>query len=179
MFEIGTVVLGNVEAASPDLLGTFGVHWSLLLIQALNFFSVVAILYFFAFKPVLKTMEERRAKIEGGLQYAEDMRVQLERCDGVIQERLAHAKEEAHQIIEEAKQQSKIYADRQREEVEQLGEEMIRAAKESIREEKAKMLIDLRSEVKILVGDIAEKVLAKELSTEERRRYLDGVEFHW
>ena len=66
MFGIETVILGAVTDALADVLKNFGVNWQLLLIQSLNFLCVVGILYYFAFKPILKTMEERRAKIESG-----------------------------------------------------------------------------------------------------------------
>ncbi|MDR2807015.1 MAG: F0F1 ATP synthase subunit B [Puniceicoccales bacterium] len=179
MVAPGTFILGVVEGEAVGLCSNFGIHWQLLFIQALNFLCVVGILYFFAFKPILKIMEERKLKIESGLQYAEEMRLQLERSDVALRERLAQAKAEAAQIIEAAKLQAKSHLERQKDEVEQLSKGMIDAAKKNIAAEKAKMLSDLRKEVKILVGDVVAKVLAQELSTEERKRYLDAVESCW
>ncbi|MDR2372373.1 MAG: F0F1 ATP synthase subunit B [Puniceicoccales bacterium] len=173
MFGIETVVLGSITDTLVDVLENFGVHWQLLLIQSLNFLCVVGILYFFAFKPILKTMAERRAKIESGLHYAEEMREQLAQSDVTVREQLLRAREEAQQIIEAAKQQAQDYATRQREEVERLTQQIIDAAKQSIADEKTKMMADLRGEVKGLVADVAAKVLAKELSSEERAHYLD------
>ncbi|MDR0740180.1 MAG: F0F1 ATP synthase subunit B [Puniceicoccales bacterium] len=173
MFEIETVVLGSITDALVDVLENFGVHWQLLLIQSLNFLCVVGILYFFAFKPILKTMAERRTKIESGLRYAEEMREQLAQSDVTVREQLLRAREEAQQIIEAAEQQAQDYATRQREEVERLTQQMIDAAKQSIADEKTKMMADLRGEVKGLVADVAAKVLARELSSEERAHYLD------
>jgi F-type H+-transporting ATPase subunit b len=178
MFEIGTVIANAADVASSGLLETFGVQWQLLLIQSLNFLCVMAVLYFFAFKPVLKTMEERKSKIESGLRYAEEMRLQLENSDATIRDRLAKTKEEAQQIMEEARQQSKIYSDRQRAEIGQLTQGMVDAARRNIEEEKAKMFHDLNGDVKTLVTDIAAKVLAKELSLAEQKRYLDEIEIH-
>ncbi|MDR0418399.1 MAG: F0F1 ATP synthase subunit B [Puniceicoccales bacterium] len=173
MFEIETVFVGTVMDALTDVLENFGVHWQLLLIQSLNFLCVVGILYYFAFKPILKTMEERRTKIESGLRYAEEMREQLARSDVAVREQLAQAKEEARQIIEDAKRQAQDYAAKQKEEIEQLTQNMIASAKQNIADERAKMIVDLKDEVKVLVADMAAKVLARELSSEERTRYLD------
>jgi F-type H+-transporting ATPase subunit b len=175
MFGIETIVLGVLTDALADVLENFGVHWQLLLIQSLNFLCVVGILYYFAFKPILKTMEERRTKIESGLRYAEEMREQLAQSDATVRERLAQAREEARQIIEDAKQQAKDYTVKQKEEIEQLTERMIASAKQNIVDEKTKMMADLKDEVKLLVADVAAKVLTKELSSEERMRYLDGA----
>ncbi|MDR1366542.1 MAG: F0F1 ATP synthase subunit B [Puniceicoccales bacterium] len=173
MFGIETVFVGAVMDALADVLENFGVHWQLLLIQSLNFLCVIGILYYLAFKPILKTMEERRAKIESGLRYAEEMRDQLAQSDATVREQLAQAREEARQIIEDAKRQAKDYADKQKKEIEQLTQNMITSAKQNIADEKAKMMADLKGEVKILVADVAAKVLARELSSEERTRYLD------
>jgi F-type H+-transporting ATPase subunit b len=178
MCGAGAVILATVHGASPGLLEVFGVHWQLLLIQSLNFLCVVAILYYFAFKPILRTMEERKSKIENGLKYAEDMRAQLEDSEAVIRERLLQAKEEARRILEDAKHQAKLYGDRQKSEIEQLTQEMIDSAKRSITEEKARMLLNLKGEMKALVVAVASKVLAKELSAVERKRYLSEVEIH-
>jgi F-type H+-transporting ATPase subunit b len=173
VFGIETVVLGSITDTLVDVLENFDVHWQLLLIQSLNFLCVVGILYYFAFKPILKTMAERRAKIESGLRYAEEMREQLAQSDATAREQLLRAREEAQQIIEAAKRQAQDYATRQREEIEQLTQRMIDAAKQNIADERAKMMADLRGEVKGLVADVAAKVLAKELSSEERAYYLD------
>jgi F-type H+-transporting ATPase subunit b len=178
MFGATAVILSTVDGASSGVLGAFGVHWQLLLIQALNFLCVIAILYFFAFKPILKTMEERKSKIENGLKYAEEMRVQLESSEAVIRERLSQAKEEARRILEDAKHQAKVYGDRQKVEMEQLAKGMVDTAKRNVAEEKARMLRDLKGEVKALVIDVTSKVLAKELSAVERKRYLSEVEIH-
>jgi F-type H+-transporting ATPase subunit b len=159
--------------ALTDVLENFGVHWQLLLIQSLNFLCVVGILYYFAFKPILKTMEERRAKIESGLRYAEEMRERLAQSDVTVREQLTQAREEARQIIEDAKRQAKDYADQQRAEIERLTQQMIASAKQNIADEKNKMMADLKGEVKELVADVAAKVLARELSAEERTRYWD------
>jgi F-type H+-transporting ATPase subunit b len=179
VFGIATVTLGAVTGVSASVFETFGVHWQLLLIQSLNFLCVVGILYYFAFKPVLETMKERRAKIESGLQYAEEMRKKLAQSDATVSERLAEAREEARRIIDEARRQAKDYGEKQKSEIERLTQNMVTTARQSIAEEKAKMMEDLKGEVKVLVTEVASKVLSRELSSEERVRYLDnaGIQF--
>jgi F-type H+-transporting ATPase subunit b len=173
VFGIETVVVGTVTDALADVLENFGVHWQLLFIQSLNFLCVVGILYYFAFRPILKTMEERKAKIESGLRYAEEMRERLAQSDATVQAQLAKTREEARQIIDDAKRQARDYAAQQKEEIERLTQHMITSAKQNIADEKARMMADLKEEVKVLVSDVAAKVLAKELSSEERTRYLN------
>ena len=162
-----------------EVLGIFGVKWQLLLIQAINFLCILSVLYFFAFRPILKTMEERRTKIESGLKYAEEMKEQLAKSDITIKAQLAKARDEARQIIEEAQQQAQEYAEKQKAEIEQLTQNMVATAKQNIADERTKMLANLKGEVKLLVVDITSKVLAKELSLQERTRYLSETEIQF
>src|SRR5436305_638109 len=69
----------------------FGVNWPNLVAQILSFSIVAFVLWRFAFKPVLATLDERQRKIEAGLKYAEEM-----------QAKLAAAQEESAAILKKA-----------------------------------------------------------------------------
>lgn len=71
-----------------DLLSVFGINWKLLLIQALNFGLLLAILTYFLYKPILKIIDERREKIAEGVRTA-----------AAAQQRLKEAKEESDSIV--------------------------------------------------------------------------------
>ena len=70
--ELGTVA---------SLARQFGVDWRFLIAQIVNFCLVAFILYRFAFKPVLNTIEDRQKRIADGLQYAEEMKSKLEEAE--------------------------------------------------------------------------------------------------
>src|SRR5262245_33785531 len=53
------------EAAGP--LGALGVEWNLFAAQLLNFAIVFYVMHRFVYKPLLKLLDERTAKIEQGL----------------------------------------------------------------------------------------------------------------
>ena len=54
-----------------ELFAVFGVNWKLLAIQALNFGVLLFLLWHFLYKPVLRMIDLRRAKIEEGVRSAE------------------------------------------------------------------------------------------------------------
>ena len=176
MYGVNSVTSCFIANAFTEVLDTFGIHWQLLLIQSLNFLLVVAILYFVAFKPILRTIDERREKIESGLKYADEMKRKLGQAEVSAEERLTRAKNEARQIIEDANSQAKEYVEQQRLEMEQMTQEMLTAAQRNIADEKAKMMDDLKEEVKTLVADVAAKVLAKSMTNEERQQYQSMAE---
>ena len=52
------------------LFDKFGVELPFLIAQIINFVVVAFVLYKFAFKPVLETIEERQKKISDGLKFS-------------------------------------------------------------------------------------------------------------
>jgi F-type H+-transporting ATPase subunit b len=150
---------------------TFGINLPNLLAQMLSFSVVAFVLWRFAFKPVIATLDERQRRIASGLIYAEEMKAKLDAAqrDAEAQHRAALAK--AHELLTEAQRAAKEYAEqRQREAMEQAGA-LVRQARETIELEKRKMLAEARTEVARLVVATTQRVLAKELSELERERY--------
>jgi F-type H+-transporting ATPase subunit b len=95
----------HAEAATgiSKIISDFGISWPFFLAQVLNFSVVAFILWKFAFKPVLATLDARQQKIASGLQYADEMKAKLEAAQ---QESAASAKRaqlEATRIIDEAR----------------------------------------------------------------------------
>lgn len=92
------------------LAGELGIEWRLLLTQGVNFFVLLAVLTVFAYRPLLKLLEERRKKIEFGLAGAEEARRRLAEIDAEKQKTLAAAEREAVGRIEEAEREAKVRA---------------------------------------------------------------------
>jgi F-type H+-transporting ATPase subunit b len=100
-----------------ELFAAFGLDWKLLLIQALNFAILLAVLWKFLYKPVLKLIDERREKVAEGVRKAEAADRRLADADeegkgivasagkeaeGLVASARGRAEEQAHKIAEEA-----------------------------------------------------------------------------
>ncbi len=70
------------------LFAAFGIDWRLLIIQAVNFALLLSVLTYFLYRPVLKIIDERRAKI------AESVRISQEAA-----QRLLEAKAEGEGLV--------------------------------------------------------------------------------
>lgn len=164
-------------AASSDdsLVAQFGIDWRIIIAQAINFLIVAALLYKFAFKPVLSTLEERQTKISDGLQYAEEMKSQLAESERQQTEALKQANAEAQKIIANSREQAKVLYDKQIAEAASKTEDMLKRAETTIEAEREKMLSDVRKEVAGLVVATAGKVLRKELDATERNRLSEAA----
>lgn len=170
-------VAAHGEAASgiTKITQEFGVSVPNILAQILSFSVVAFVLWKFAFKPVVATLDERQQKIESGLRYAEEMKAKLEAAQAESAVLIKNAQGEATRIIEEARKTAKDYLDKQTQETSARANDMLVKAQQAIELEHKKMLADARSEIARLVVTTTQRVLAKELSDAERSRYNEAA----
>ncbi|MGB0370566.1 MAG: F0F1 ATP synthase subunit B [Opitutales bacterium] len=166
-------ILAAADAGSEG--GQFGLNVSLIIAQALNFIIVALLLYFFAVKPILATMEERQTKISDGLQYAEEMKSKLAESEREQAELTRKASEEAQAIVKEARDQAKTYYDQQVQLTSAKVEDMIKQAKQANELDRERMLSEVRQEIAQLVVSTTSKVLSKDLTADERTRFNDSA----
>jgi len=152
-----------------DLARRMGVDPALILAQAVNFCILAFLLYRFAFKKVLETMDERRDKIEAGLKYAEEMKEKLAEAGRQQQEIVRKAQQEAQQIVAEARSSAKDFYDRQTQETAAKVEQMLERGRQANELERQRMLAELRQEVARLVVATSAKVLDRELTADDRQ----------
>jgi F-type H+-transporting ATPase subunit b len=168
---------GEVEKTSTvtKLLSDFGVDLPLLLAQILCFSIVAILLWRFAFKPVLATMEDRQRQIESGLRYAEEMKTKLAQTQLESVAILKQAQLEGTKFVEETRKVAKEFLDQQQKDATVRANELVAKAKQAIELEHKKMLDQARLEVARLVVLTTQRVLAKELSDAERARYNEAA----
>jgi F-type H+-transporting ATPase subunit b len=153
------------------LLSDFGIDWPLLLAQILCFSVVAVLLWKFAFKPVLATMEERQRQIESGLKFAEEAKARLAQAQQDSAAIIKQAQLDGVRLIDETRKTAKEFLDQQQKETAARTNDMIAKAQQAIESEHKKMLEQTRHEVARLVVMTAQQVLAKELTDDERARY--------
>ena len=137
-----------------------------LIFQFLNFFILVAILAKFAYKPILKTMEDRKNKIASDLYEAQTARDAAEQLKADYQEQIKQAHEEAQAIIDKAVKQANQEAQAQLASVRtQITREKEIAQAEIVNEREA-ALREMRNEVVSLSMAVAEKLLKKNIDAD-------------
>lgn len=139
---------------------------------AINFFILLAILYKFAYNPILQMLDDRRNTIESSLRHAEEVRADVERMMNEAEASLMNARKEAQEIVARA---SKL-GEETREEIvakakEEANAERARAIAE-IQSEKEKALAELRDTAATLAIMAAEKVLGKAITVEDHQRMV-------
>lgn len=184
MFEILTVIAAAGEFASAEkealgvadkITGEFGVDWNFFIAQVINFLVVASILWYFAFKPVIKALDERKRKINDGLQFAEEMKVRLAETEKQAADKLREASDEASNIVKEARENASAFVEKQTQDAVHKAEQIVAKAHEAMASERKQMLTEVRQEVAKLVVQTSAKVLDRELSTDEKGRFSESA----
>jgi F-type H+-transporting ATPase subunit b len=160
---------GQIE----EVARTFGVDWTHLLAQSVSFGIVCAVLYAFAYKPILAILEARRQQIASGLANAEKIKAELARIAVERQDVLTRAGAEGKQLIEEARAAAaRVRAEETRKATHDAEQIIVRAREAAVRDH-AQMLAELKREVGRLVVQTTASVTGKVLTPEDHRRLAE------
>ena len=169
----GTGSAGAIVLSAADTAAGLQINLFWIIVAALNFIVLLVILATFAFGPLRRILEERRARIEEGLKDAEQARRDRESAE---QERLAalqEARREANEILARAQKVAQETRDADiaatKEDLERMRE---RAAAE-IESEKQRAITELRKEVADLALRAAGKVVGETLTSARERRLVE------
>jgi len=152
---------------------TFGVDWPHLIAQIISFSIVCVVLHRFAYKPVLKMLEERRSQIEQGLADREKIRTELARTDAQRHEVMMQANARATKLIEEAHVAAARVQEQETQKAIAAAEQIITKAHEAAQQDYARMLTELKREVGRLVVQATAGVTGKVLTADDQRRMAE------
>ena len=164
---------GDLTELAKSTGEQFGFNTSLFISQVISFCIVAFCLHRFAYKPVLKVLEERRQKIAQGLADAEKMRQELAAAQVKVQELLGQAGAQASKIIEEARNAAAKISEQEAQKAIATAQDIINKAREASTAELAKMKADLRKEIGALAVKAAMQVTGKVLTPEDQRRLAE------
>lgn len=154
-----------------DLVEKFGIDATNVGMQLLSFTILAYVLYRFAIKPTLATMDERNHQIEAGLKNAEATATKLAEAQQQVAAQLKTAQLEANKIIDEARKAAKELSERETAAATERANALVTKAQQAIELEHKKMLADAQKEIARLVVATTERVLAKRLSDADRAAY--------
>jgi F-type H+-transporting ATPase subunit b len=161
---------GGMLDSAKQTAEQFGANWWLLLSQGISFSIVAFLLQKFAYKPILSVLEERRQRIQEGLENADKIKRQLADAEVRYQEILTQANAEAQKMIEEARQSAATLSDRRTQQAISEAEQILGKAREAAQIEHDRMLADLKREVGRLVIHTTTKVTGKILTPDDQKR---------
>ncbi len=161
---------GGIGDLVKDTAETFGWNLGLFLSQVFSFVIVALALRQFAYRPILKVLQERRDRIAEGLANADKIKQQLAESEQRYAEILAKANAEAQRMIDEARESAGHVAERREQEAIAAAEQIMAKAKEASALEHERTMAELKRELGRLVVDTTSKVTGKVLNPDDQRR---------
>ena len=151
----------------------FGFNKSLFISQVISFLIVAFLLHRFAYKPILKVLEQRRETIAQGLANAEKIKQQLAETEATRQKIMADANVQANKLIEEARAAAAKVQESETQRAIATAEQIIAKAREAAELDHQRMLQELRKEVGQLVVKTTAAVAGKVLTMDDQKRLVE------
>jgi F-type H+-transporting ATPase subunit b len=156
-----------------ELIKTFHIDIKLIIAQAVNFGIVLFVLWKFAYKPVLKTLNDRSSKIEKGIKDAEKAGKKLAETEEKEKEVLSNARKEAQVIIAKAENTAKKSQQDLENVAKVQADKIITTAKAQIEEEKQKMIKEVKAEIGDLVVSATEKIIGEKMDKNKDKELIN------
>ena len=151
-------------------VAALGIDWKILVAQLVNFLIVYFLLSKFAFKPLMKVLEERRKKVSEGLETAQKIEQQKVEMDKKVNAALSKAREEAHAMVSQTQSALKEERNKQRAETEEAAAKMVADTKAQIAAMKKETKAELTREIGLLVIKATERIIEQDIPTETKKK---------
>ncbi len=145
------------------MLETLGIHFPSLAIYLVNFVLVLILLYLFAYKPILKLMDERAERIRESLEAADLARQEAASSQEAIQEQITEARREGQRIMDQTREAADRFRTEEMDKARQEAEAFVERAKADIARERDTALQEVRASFGDLAITAAERVIRSSL----------------
>lgn len=156
-------------------IATLGINLNIFIAQLVNFVVVLLVLWKFAYKPIVKILDDRSKKIELCLFQANEVDARMKKLEIEQKEIIATAKREATLILEAAKQEAEARKLELISSAKKDVEYVVIKGKEQLRSEKTQMLQDAKTELIEMVVSATKKILEKEVDEKASQKIAAEV----
>ncbi len=152
-----------------------GIKLPLMLAFVVNFIILLILLSVVLYKPVLKMLDERQAKIKDSMEQAEKIKQQVAQSEENIKAHLDSARKEGQKIVAQAEQIGERLKTEAKEEARHEAEALVNKARAEIQRQRDKDVEDLRKQFADIAISAAEKVINETLDKEKHRKLIDDI----
>lgn len=151
--------------SEPSGLAAIGLDFKALLFQVVNFAVLLWLLKRFAYKPVVRTLEARRLKIEESLTIAEGLASEKARLAATRARTLSAAEAEAQNIVAKGKQQAATLLAAANTRAQTETERVREQTRQQLAQEHAALKQAVAREAVTLVAHATEKIIDQKLDS--------------
>ncbi len=156
-----------------DLLGGFGINFWAFISQLVSFGVIFLILWRWGFPVIIKTLNQRQAVIQEGIENAERAKRDLTEATARAEQVLLEARRQAQETIANAEKAADAEAIRIQEIARASAEEIGKREVARIQQEAARARAELNRLVVNLSIEAASKVISKSVDSKDNRRLVE------
>ena len=154
---------------------TLGIHVPSLIIYLVNFLLVLGLLFLFAYKPILRLMDQRAERIRESLEASERAREQAASSQQAVEDQLVEARREAQRIMDQAREAGERFRAEEMERARGEAEAFVSRAQADIQRERDAAIEEVRSNFSDLAITAAERVVRRSLDRQAHEDLISQV----
>jgi F-type H+-transporting ATPase subunit b len=156
-------------------IGALGFNLPALVAQIINFVLLLVIFRLLLYKPLLRILDERKQRIQEGLEASDEAKRRLSDTEQEVAKELDKARQQGQEQIAQAQQIAARIQEEARVTARQEAEHLLERARGEITLERDSAIAELRREFADLTITAAERVIKEELDENKHRRLIEEV----
>jgi F-type H+-transporting ATPase subunit b len=156
-------------------IGALGFNLPALVAQIINFVLLLVIFRLLLYKPLLRILDERKQRIQEGLEASDEAKRRLSDTEQEVAKELDKARQQGQEQIAQAQQIAARIQEEARATARQEAEHLLERARSEITLERDSAIAELRREFADLTITAAERVIKEELDENKHRRLIEEV----
>jgi F-type H+-transporting ATPase subunit b len=156
-------------------MGALGLDLWGLIVQLIAFIVFIYLFWRYALGPITNMLDERSQRIADSMAAAENMRREMAAASARNEEILAEARQQAQQIITQAREVGDATMARAQKEAGEQAEAYLARAQATLRQETEQARLQLRQELADLAVMAAGRIVKKELDPAAQARLIDDA----
>ena len=152
-----------------------GINLPSLIAYLLNFVVLLAILFIFAYKPLLRVLDQRSERIRESLEAADRAREEAASSREAIEEQLTGARREGQRLLDQAREAADRFRGEEMDRARQEAETFVERARTDIQRERDAAIQEVRANFGDLAITAAERVIRRSLDRRAHEELIAQV----
>ena len=152
-----------------------GINLPSLIAYLINFVALLAILFIFAYKPLLRVLDQRSERIRESLEAADRAREEAASSREAIEEQLTGARREGQRLLDQAREAADRFRGEEMDRARQEAETFVERARTDIQRERDAAIQEVRVNFGDLAITAAERVIRRSLDRRAHEELIAQV----
>ncbi|MEK7614848.1 MAG: F0F1 ATP synthase subunit B [Patescibacteria group bacterium] len=156
-------------------LGMLGINAKIFIAQLINFVIVLLVLWKAAYKPLVKLLDERSARIEKSMNDSKEIEARLEATQIEQGKLITEAKSEAASLLEKTREEAEAQKIKLTTHAKEEVQKIIASGKDQLQAEKVAMLREAKTDIVEMAMAAAKKILAESVDEKSSQKIAQDV----